>query len=243
VIRAEHLTKIYAGGVVGVDSVSFEVTTGQTLALIGPSGCGKTTTLKMLNRLSEPTSGRIFVNEVDLLEQDPIRVRRGIGYVLQGGGLFPHWSAGQNVGVVPRLLGWDEARIAARVAEMLTLVQLPAEEYRQRFPAEMSGGQRQRVGIARALAADPPIVLWDEPFSALDPLTRRQMQQEFLQLKQLLGKTMVFVTHDMAEAFLLADRVLILRDGRVEQYGSPAEIQASPASDFVREFLELEAPA
>lgn len=240
-IRVEDLTKVYDGGVIGVNSVTFSIESGSTLALIGPSGCGKTTTLRMLNLLSQPTRGKIWLNELPILEQDPIRVRRGIGYVLQGGGLFPHWTAAQNIGMVPKLLEWDPERIKSRTTEMLELVELAPEQFRDRYPADMSGGQRQRVGIARALAGDPPIVLWDEPFSALDPVTRNQLQQEFLRLKESLGKTMVLVTHDLHEAFLLADQVLILRDGEVQQCGAPDEIQRSPANDFVREFVEAQA--
>ncbi len=240
-IRVEDLTKVYDGGVIGVNSVTFSIESGSTLALIGPSGCGKTTTLRMLNLLSQPTRGKIWLNDLPILEQDPIRVRRGIGYVLQGGGLFPHWTAAQNIGMVPKLLEWDPDRIKSRTTEMLELVELAPEQFRDRYPADMSGGQRQRVGIARALAGDPPIVLWDEPFSALDPVTRNQLQQEFLRLKESLGKTMVLVTHDLHEAFLLADQVLILRDGEVQQCGPPDEIQRSPANDFVREFVEAQA--
>ena len=239
-IRVEGLAKVYEGGVVGVDAVSFDVPVGTTLALIGPSGCGKTTTLRMLNRLSEPTRGQIWIDDQSVLEQDPIDVRRRIGYVLQGGGLFPHWTAARNIALVPSLLEWDQNRIDQRVDELLDLVDLPHDEFRDRYPSEMSGGQRQRVGIARALAADPPIVLWDEPFSSLDPVTRKQLQHEFLRLKQKLGKTMVLVTHDLAEAFLLADQILLLRQGEVQQSGTPEEIRDHPANDFVRGFVEAE---
>ena len=239
-IRVEGLTRIYEGGVVGVRSVSFALESGETLAIIGPSGCGKTTTLRMLNLLSQPTEGSIWLDGKPVLEQDPITVRRGIGYVLQGGGLFPHWTASQNIGLVPRLLEWEPARIETRIAELLELVDLDREQFWNRYPAEMSGGQRQRVGIARALAGDPPVVLWDEPFSALDPVTRKQLQQEFLRFKERLGKTMVIVTHDLNEAFLLADKILILRDGETQQCGTPAEIREQPANEFVREFVEAQ---
>lgn len=236
-IRAEALTKVYDGGVVAVDSVSFELSQGSTLALIGPSGCGKTTTLRMLNRLSDPTSGSISIDGKPILDLDPIEVRRGIGYVLQGGGLFPHWTIAANVGTVPTLLGWEQDRIDERVNALLELVDLQPAQFLDRYPSEVSGGQRQRVAIARALAADPPIVLWDEPFSALDPITRKQLQQEFLRLKQSLGKTMVIVSHDLNEAFAVADVILLLRDGQVQQVGPPAEIRGCPANEFVDEFV------
>ena len=236
-IRVEDLSKVYDGGVVGVNSVSFDLPTGATLALIGPSGCGKTTTLRMLNRLSQPSRGLIWIDGKPILEQDPIAVRRGIGYVLQGGGLFPHWTTARNVGMVPSLLGWEESRIQQRVTELLELVDLAPDQFRDRYPSDMSGGQRQRVGIARALGADPPIVLWDEPFSSLDPITRKQLQREFLHLKKTLGKTMVLVTHDLDEAFALADLILLLRDGEVQQCGSPSDIRECPANDFVRDFV------
>jgi len=240
VIRADSLTKIYDGGVVGVRSVSFDLPAGKTLALIGPSGCGKTTTLRMLNRLSDPTAGSIWINDQPILEQDPIEVRRNIGYVIQGGGLFPHWTAMRNIALVPSLLNWPQEQTNDRVTELLELVDLDPDEFRDRYPADMSGGQRQRVGIARALAADPPIVLWDEPFSALDPITRKQLQQEFLHFKDSLGKTMVIVTHDLEEAFLLADVVLLLKDGEIQQSGSPDELRDQPANQFVQEFVAME---
>jgi osmoprotectant transport system ATP-binding protein len=240
VIQVEGLSKIYDGGVVGVEGVSFELSKGQTIALIGPSGCGKTTTLRMLNRLSEPTSGSIWIDGQSILSQDRIAVRRRMGYVLQGGGLFPHWSAARNISLVPSLLQWEQDRIDARVTELLQLVDLDPDQFRDRYPADMSGGQRQRVGIARALAADPPIVLWDEPFSALDPVTRKQLQQEFVRCKEELGKTMVLVTHDLSEAFLLADQILVLREGHVQQLGTAEQLRNDPASDFVGEFIAEE---
>lgn len=239
-IRVEDLSKVYEGGVVGVDSVSFDLPAGNTLALIGPSGCGKTTTLRMLNLLSQPTRGSIWIDGQPILGQDPIAVRRSIGYVIQGGGLFPHWTASRNIGMVPSLLDWDQFRIDERVGELLHLVELDRDKFWDRYPADMSGGQRQRIGIARALAADPPIVLWDEPFSALDPVTRKQLQTEFLRFKQSLGKTMVIVTHDLEEAFQLADLILLLKNGEVQQCGSPDEIRNRPANDFVRDFVNSE---
>ena len=236
-IQVDDLSKVYDGGVVGVDSVSFELSTGDTLALIGPSGCGKTTTLRMLNLLSKPTRGSIAIDGESILHQDPVKIRRRIGYVIQGGGLFPHWTVGSNVGTVPTLLGWEAARVEHRVTELLELVELDPDQFRERYPSEISGGQRQRVAIARALAADPPLVLWDEPFSALDPITRKQLQQEFLRLKDNLRKTMVIVSHDLHEAFALADLILLLRDGHVQQLAPPEEIRDRPANDFVRDFV------
>ncbi len=237
-IHAKSLRKVFGTSTIAVDSLSFELGEGQTLALIGTSGCGKTTTLKMLNRLVEPSSGQIEVLGKNILEQDPVQVRRHMGYVIQGGGLFPHWSVERNIGLVPSLLDWPAERIADRVEQLLQLVDLDAATYRQRFPAELSGGQRQRVGICRALAGEPPVVLLDEPFSALDPITREQLQQEFLRLKQIVKKTMVFVTHDIKEAFLLADQVIVMDEGVVQQQGTPEEIRARPASEFVRRFVE-----
>ena len=239
-IEADRLTKRFSGGVEAVRSVSFQVAEGGTLALIGPSGCGKTTTLKMLNRLYEPTDGRVSILGKDILLQDPVAVRRQIGYVIQGGGLFPHWTVEQNIATVPGLLGWPEQRVSRRVAELMQLLDLDPSSYRSRYPAELSGGQRQRVGIARALAADPPVMLLDEPFSALDPITRGQIQQEFLRLRTTLGKTMVFVTHDLAEAFLLADQVLLMDRGSVQQIGTPDELKLSPVNEFVELFLAAE---
>lgn len=238
-IEVSGLTKTF-DDVVAVDALSFAVKERETLALIGPSGCGKTTTLRMLNRLIEPSSGSVKFQGEDLLSQDPITVRRQIGYVIQGGGLFPHWTTEQNIGLVPRLLGWESDKIEGRVREMLELVQLAPDTFADRFPAEMSGGQQQRVGIARALAASPPIILWDEPFSALDPVTRRELHIEFLELTQQLDTAMVIVTHDMQEAFKLGTRVLVLRDGKMQQLGAPEELRDNPANDFVEGFVRAE---
>jgi len=239
-IKVQDLTKIYPGDVVAVQDVSFHVPAGHTLALIGPSGCGKTTTLKMLNRLQEPTAGDIFILGDNILDQDPVQVRRQIGYVLQSGGLFPHWTVARNVALVPTLLGWEKERQRERTDALLDLVGLEPADYRDRYPLELSGGQRQRVGIARALAADPPVILLDEPFSALDNITRRQMQQEFQHWKEKLGKTMVFVTHDLNEAFLLADEILLMKEGIAQQCATPDELRRAPANEFVREFIEME---
>ncbi len=239
-IKFTNVTKRFGADVTAVSSVSFDLAKGRTLALIGPSGCGKTTMLKMLNRLEEPTSGEISILGLNILDQDPVQVRRQIGYVIQRGGLFPHWTVQRNISMVPKLVGWESARTNGRVTELLELMGLDPEEYRTRYPAELSGGQQQRVGIARALAADPPVILFDEPFSALDPITRNQMQREFLRLKEVVQKTMVFVTHDIQEALLLGDEVLLLKAGEVQQYGTPEQLRSRPENAFVKEFLEAE---
>jgi osmoprotectant transport system ATP-binding protein len=206
--------------------------------LVGPSGCGKTTTLKMINRLIEPTSGRIFLGDDDVTHDDPVLLRRRIGFVIQNVGLFPHQTIGTNVGTVPRLLGWPKQRVEARVTELLDLVGLDPSAYASRYPSELSGGQRQRVGVARALAADPPVLLMDEPFGAIDPVTRVRLQDEFLRLQSEVRKTVVFVTHDIEEAVKMGDRIAILDVGGVlEQYDTPAEILGRPASAMVADFV------
>jgi len=207
--------------------LNLSVNQGETLVLLGRSGCGKTTTLKLINRLLDPTDGQVLVDGKPTTEWDPIRLRRHIGYVIQEVGLFPHFTIEENVGVVPRLEGWEENKINARARELLNLVGLDPERFAGRYPRELSGGQRQRVGVARALAADPPIMLLDEPFGALDPITRREIQQEFRSLQRRLGKTMVFVTHDVREAFLLASRIALLKDGKIVLLGPPAEFLKS----------------
>ncbi len=216
-----------------VDDVSFDVADGGFVVLLGPSGCGKTTLLKMVNRLYEPTAGTIYLGDADIRGLDPTALRRRIGYVIQQIGLFPHMTVAQNVGVVPDLLSWPEARIRARVDELLTLVELPPTEYRDRYPAQMSGGQRQRVGVARARAADPEVILMDEPFGAIDAITRAGLQDELLRLQRKLRKTILFVTHDVEEALHLADRIVVMREGRVVQYDTPFQILSRPADDFV----------
>ena len=210
-----------------LSDLNLEVCRGETLVLLGRSGCGKTTTLKLINRLLDPTGGEVVVEETATTRWDPIRLRRRIGYVIQEIGLFPHLTVEENVGVVPRLEGWEAEKIAARSRELLEMVGLPAERFASRYPRELSGGQRQRVGVARALAADPPIILLDEPFGALDPITRREIQQEFRSLQKRLGKTMVFVTHDVREAFLLASRVALLKEGKMVLLGQPADLLKS----------------
>ena len=236
-ITLEAVSKTFPGSAArSVNGVSLDIPEGVTVALIGPSGCGKTTTLRMINRLIEPTAGRILVAGADVTQGDPILLRRTIGYVIQNVGLFPHMTVAQNIATVPRLLGWDAKRIDARVDEMLHLVGLdPA--MRARRPAALSGGQRQRVGVARALAADPPVMLMDEPFGAIDPIARTRLQDEFKAILRRVKKTVVMVTHDMEEALRMADRIAIMRDGKLLQYDTPATILASPADPFVDAFL------
>lgn len=238
-IRLEALTKRYPNqSVPAVDALDLDIPTGEIVMLVGPSGCGKTTTLEMINRLVEPTSGRIVLDGDDVTHVDVDQLRRRIGYAIQQIGLFPHRTISANIATVPKLLGWDKARIADRVDELLTLVGLDPDEYRGRYPRELSGGQRQRVGVARAMAADPPVMLMDEPFGATDPITRDRLQREFLSIQADIGKTIVFVTHDIDEAITLGDRIAILREGaEVAQYDTPANILASPADDFVADFL------
>ncbi len=236
-IELRDVRKVYPDGHVALRGVSLFVEAATTVALLGPSGCGKTTTLKLINRLATPTSGAVLVDGRDVSTVDAIALRRGIGYVVQEAGLFPHLTAQENVEVVPRLLQWAPQRRRRRAEELFALVGLDFALHGPRYPAELSGGQRQRVGLARALAADPPLVLMDEPFGALDPLTRRRLQREFLALKARLRKTVVLVTHDVEEAFMLADRVAVLSDGALVQVGTPDEVRAAPASDFVASFL------
>lgn len=225
------------GEVQAVHDLDLKIFAGELVVLLGPSGCGKTTTLRMINRLILPTRGVIEVNGRDVASQDLEELRRGIGYVIQAVGLFPHLTVGQNVQVVPRLLGWPMQRRRERAYELLTLVGLEPGEYYSRYPRDLSGGQQQRVGVARALAADPPVLLMDEPFGAVDPLTRARLQDEFLNLQQRLRKTVVFVTHDLDEAVRLADRICLMREGSVEQFASPERLLAAPATPFVRRFV------
>ncbi|MBF9142625.1 ABC transporter ATP-binding protein [Hymenobacter sp. BT439] len=239
VIRVSHLRKHFGAHAV-VQDVSFELAVGETLVLLGPSGCGKTTLLKMLNRLIEPDGGSVEINGRDVRQQPAETLRRGMGYVIQQVGLLPHYTVAENIGVVPRLLGHAPAAIAARTEALLTRLHLPPARYAGQLPQQLSGGQQQRVGLARALAADPPIVLMDEPFGALDPITRAGIRREFRELEELRSKTVVLVTHDVAEAFELADRILLLNAGRVQQLGTPRELLFRPANDFVRYFFAAE---
>jgi osmoprotectant transport system ATP-binding protein len=228
--------KAFASGRAALDGFSLSVRDGETVALLGPSGCGKTTALKLVNRLLAPDAGEVRVFGRDVAGEDAVELRRRIGYVIQEGGLLPHWTVQENVATVPRLLGWSEERRRERAREVLAMVNLPADQFSGRRPRELSGGQRQRVGVARALAADPVLVLMDEPFGALDPIARRALQTEFLAWKRQLRKPVLLVTHDLTEAFRLADRVAVVKDGRVVQVGTPREIVEAPADDFVREF-------
>jgi osmoprotectant transport system ATP-binding protein len=237
-IRLDAISKRYPNGQVAVRELSLDVPEGEICVLVGPSGCGKTTTLKMVNRLIEPTSGRIFLDGNDVTHADPVELRRHIGYVIQQVGLFPHQTIATNIATVPRLLGWSKDRTATRTEELLDLVGLDPADYRSRYPAQLSGGQQQRVGVARALAADPPVLLMDEPFGAIDPVTRVRLQDEFLRLQGEVQKTVVFVTHDIEEAVKMGDRIAILDVGGVlEQYATPAEILGRPSSPMVRDFV------
>ena len=236
-LEFRHVSRRY-GDVLAVDDLSFTVPAGRICVLVGPSGCGKTTSLKMVNRLIEPSAGQILIGGRDVMAQDPIALRRGIGYVIQQVGLLPHLTVGQNVAIVPRLLGWERPRIDARVDELLGLVGMEPAGYRDRFPAQLSGGERQRVGVCRALAADPPLMLMDEPFGAVDPIVRERLQNELLRLQEQLAKTIVFVTHDIDEAIKMGDLVAVLNvGGELAQFGPPADILAQPASDFVARFV------
>ncbi|OGX86002.1 glycine/betaine ABC transporter ATP-binding protein [Hymenobacter lapidarius] len=239
VVRVSHLSKHFGAHAV-VQDVSFELAAGETLVLLGPSGCGKTTLLKMLNRLVEPDGGTVEINGRDILAQRPELLRRGIGYVIQQVGLLPHYTVAENIAVVPRLLGHAPAAIADRTEALLTRLHLPPARYAGQLPHQLSGGQQQRVGLARALAADPPIVLLDEPFGALDPLTRASIRREFRELEELRSKTIVLVTHDVTEAFELADRILLLDAGQPQQLGTPRELLFRPANEFVRRFFAAE---
>jgi osmoprotectant transport system ATP-binding protein len=237
-IVLEQLRKEYPDGTIAVAELSLEVAAGETVVLIGPSGCGKSTVLRMINRLIPPTSGRVLVGGEDVSQVNPVALRRRIGYVIQNVGLFPHQSVHANVGTVPRLLGWSKRRVAERADELLDLVGLDARRFGKRYPHELSGGQRQRVGVARALAADPVVLLMDEPFSAVDPIARARLQEEFLRLRERVRTTTVLVTHDIDEAVKLGERIAVLSDGaHLEQYDPPGALLAEPANPFVSEFV------
>lgn len=236
-IKVSDLTKEF-NGKKAVSGISFSVKKGETFVLLGTSGCGKTTTLKMINRLIEPTSGDMWVEGKNVLEQEPTQLRKRIGYVIQNIGLFPHYTVEQNIAVVPHLLKWKKRHIKERTHELMELVGLPPREFLNRYPEELSGGQQQRIGLARAFAADPPIILLDEPFGALDPITRSEIQQEFKRLEMMLEKTMILVTHDVFEAFELGDRICLMDQGLVQQVGTPKELIFSPRRDFVAHFFQ-----
>jgi len=236
-IRIFEISKEF-GTQKAVDRVSIEISKGETLVLLGTSGCGKTTTLKMINRLVEPTSGTIHIANEDIRDKDPQDLRRSIGYVIQNIGLFPHYTVEQNIAIVPRLLKWDEKSTRYRTEKLLHMVGLPEDEFKGRYPAELSGGQQQRVGLARALAADPPVVLMDEPFGALDPITRDNLREEFKQLSTFRDKTVILVSHDVVEAFELADRICLMDKGAIQQTGTAREMLFEPVNDFVRGFFD-----
>ncbi len=237
-IGLEHVSKRYDDGTVAVQELDLEVPRGELVVLVGPSGCGKSTTLRMVNRLIDPSSGRILLEGEDVTHADPVALRRRIGYVIQQVGLFPHQTVSANVATVPRLLGWDRPRTADRVDELLALVGLDPGRHGPRYPHQLSGGQRQRVGLARALAADPPVLLMDEPFGAVDPVVRERLQEEFRRLQRSLGKTVLFVTHDIDEAVRLGDRIAVFAEGgRLQQYDAPVTLLGAPATPFVAEFV------
>ncbi|MFD2118080.1 betaine/proline/choline family ABC transporter ATP-binding protein [Paenibacillus yanchengensis] len=236
-LKFENVSKVYNNGFQAVKSVNLEILKGEFVVLIGPSGSGKTTTMKMINRLAPHTSGTIFVDGKDIRSLNLVELRRNIGYVIQQAGLFPHYTIEKNIAVVPKLKGWNASKVKQRVHELLKLVGLDPEVYANRYPKQLSGGQQQRVGVARALAADPDIILMDEPFGALDPITREQLQAELIKLQRKLKKTIVFVTHDMDEALKLGDRIAIMKDGELLQFDTPEKLLHEPAHGFVEEFI------
>ncbi len=238
-IELQDVTKNYPGQAApAVEKFSIDVKPGELIMFVGPSGCGKTTTMKMINRIIEPTSGSIQIDGKDVLSLNPHDLRRHIGYVIQQIGLFPHMTIAENIAVVPKLLGWSKTKISSRVDELLSIVQLEPKTFAGRYPKQLSGGQQQRVGVARALAADPPVMLMDEPFGATDPITREKLQLEFLRLQETIGKTIIFVTHDFEEAIRLGDRIAVLSErSKIEQFDTPANILATPANDYVASFI------
>lgn len=239
-IRFEHVTKQFPDGTEALKDISLVFPTHKLTVVIGPSGCGKTTLMRMVNKLEKPTSGDIFIDENSITDLEEVELRRSIGYVIQRIGLFPHMTIAKNVSLVPRLLEWPDEKAEKRVEELLELVGLDPEIYKERYPLELSGGQQQRVGVVRALAGNPNIILMDEPFSALDPISREQLQDDLQNLQQEIQKTIVFVTHDMDEALKIADLIVVMRDGEVEQVGTPQELISNPANDFVKSFIGLE---
>lgn len=236
-IRFENVSKVFPNGLKALDNLSFHIAKGELFVLIGPSGCGKTTTMKMINRLNEPTQGQIWIDNKDISKENPVELRRNIGYVIQHIGLLPHMTIGENVALVPKLKKMNASSYQQKVDDLLSMVGLDPKTYRDRYPAELSGGQQQRVGVIRALAADQPIILMDEPFSALDPISREQLQDELIRLQQEIKKTIVFVTHDMDEALKIADRICIMQAGKIVQQDSPDHILRHPSNDFVRSFI------
>lgn len=238
-LKFEHVSKTYKGQKRAVNNLNLQINEGEFICFIGPSGCGKTTTMKMINRLIEPTEGTIYLKDKNIMELDPVELRRKIGYVIQQIGLFPHMTIEQNISLVPRLLRWPLEKQKERAKELLSLVNM-TPDYLHRYPSELSGGQQQRIGVLRALAADQPLILMDEPFGALDPITRDSLQTEFKKLQRKLNKTIVFVTHDMDEAIKLADRIVIMKDGEIVQFATPDEILRNPANEFVEEFIGRE---
>ena len=236
-IEYEKINKSYQAGSYAVSDFNLSIAQGELLAIIGPSGCGKTTVLKMLNRLTEPTGGRILLHGQDIRALDPIALRRRMGYVIQQVGLFPHMTVAENITVVPDILGWPAAKKHSRAIELLELIDMNPADFLHRYPHQLSGGQQQRIGVLRALAADPEVILMDEPFGAVDPLTRTKLQQELKTLHSRLHKTILLVTHDIDEAFLLADRILLMRDGRIVQLGTPSELMEQPVVPFVSEYI------
>lgn len=236
-ITFHQVTKEFSDGTKALDDISVQIPSKKLTAIIGPSGCGKTTLLKTINRLEGLTAGKITIKEKDIEESDPVQLRRSIGYVIQRIGLLPHYTIAENIALVPTLLDWDKEKITDRVDELLRLVDLEPTTYRKRYPLELSGGQQQRIGVARALASDPDIILMDEPFSALDPISREQLQSELKALQEKIQKTIVFVTHDMDEALDIADEIILMKDGKIEQTGSPMTLLQEPKNDFVAKFI------
>jgi len=237
VIRLENVTKIYPDGTKAVKEVSFEIAEGELCVLLGPSGCGKTTTMKMINRIIPITSGKIYINGVDNMQINENDLRRDIGYAIQEIGLFPHMTVGQNIATVPALKGWSKARQRARAEELLELVGMDSGKFIDKYPSELSGGQRQRVGVARSLGADPPILLMDEPFGAIDPINRARLQDEFLGIQQKITKTVIFVTHDIYEAIKMGDKIALMQKGELVQYDTPADLLYNPKNEFVEDFV------